>query len=706
MTCPAGLLFIGSKSSMGNLLSKEFVSSYPERPKNAGLLFDVVYLRTYSFWLEDKKRRETWKETCQRVVEYSLSLYQGPNTNLTSEAELMFHKMFNLESMPAGRTMRIGGTPSANKFGEMTYNCAGIVVDTIDAFVDIFHMSLCSVGIGYRILKDDTGKLPQLSSKVEVEHEPYIWTTGAVKPEYRDADVFTRTDYEYRDDDTHFIRVGDSKEGWVDALRIFLRVCEHNKSPRITINYNYVRPAGERIKTAGGFAAGPEGLAEMFIMLAELITSCNGKLTPIAAMDIANSIAKNVVTGGSRRAAQISLGSPDDIEFIEAKLNLYTQNDVGEWVADSKKQHRSMSNNSVVFEHSPSLEEVQDIFKRIRNNGEPGFFNLKSARLRRPNMNTLNPCGESLMDNFGVCNLTSVVLPSHLNKDELNWDSLEESVRLATRVGLRQTNVTFSLPHWDFVQKRDRLVGVSFTGMMDCLDQMDWDFDSFAAKRLWTKMREWANNEADKYAFEMRVPRPLLVTILKPEGTISLLAGPASPGLHRAYAPHYIRRIKVSETDPVCKALMELGVPNERDKTKKDSNRWVFSFPIATGAKMAANDEPARRQFERYLILQKLYTDHNSSCTLTVGDDEWDDMAKLVHEKFDEVIACAFLSKTTHPFPQMPYEQITQEKYEEMMKTFPDLSNLAMIVNQFENERPEFDEASMDSCSGNVCPVA
>jgi adenosylcobalamin-dependent ribonucleoside-triphosphate reductase len=662
------------------LLSEEFLAKYRKQtPKNAGVLFYPIYLRTYSRWLEDKQRRERWDETVERVVEYSLSLYQGPNKDHVGEAEHLYDSIFNLKILPAGRTLWIGGTKAAEKCPEVNFNCSFRIIDGLEAFTDLFHLLLCGCGVGFRVLEGDVATLPSFKQTELI------------------IDEYVSHPYGHREEDTHtvdlcpgiYIQVGDSRAGWVKALEDFLHYSRSGGS--IHMNFSNVRPAGERIKGFGGHAPGPEGLMEMFRNVNSIINASGGRLSPVDCMDICNYIGKNVIVGGTRRSSQIALGSPEDEDFMEAKKDLW-----------STKQNlqRAMSNNSVVFESKPSFEKIQEVFKGIRNNGEPGFFNLEAARKRRPDMEGINPCAEILMDSRGFCNLATVNWKAYAEKGVFNIYGALEALRLAVRLTMRMTNVTVSLPKWDYVQKRDRLLGDSLTGLMDALDLVGLEFDDPQAIQIFKTMKAEAREEANAYAFEMRVPAPLLVTTIKPEGTLSQLPT-VSSGLHRSYAPYFIRRVRYSAMDPACQALQKLGVPNEPDQGKAE--RIVFSFPIKTDAKISANEEPARRQFERYLTMMEHYVDHNASCTLTIGEGEWEEMEKLVFDNFDKVVACAFLPKYTDAFPQMPYEEITKEQYEKLAAEFPNLDSLPDLVNQIETG--EFESELEEECKGGFCPV-
>lgn len=667
-------------------LSSQFLSTYEGvRPENAGPLFEVTYLSKYSRWLPEKNRREKWNEIIKRVVDYNIGLYSGPREDLREEAELMFDYLYHLRTYPAGRSLWISGTDASYKWGEANFNCCFTIIDELEDFCDTFHLLMVGAGVGFRILREDVKKLPRLRTNFTIEHTPYNYMniTG--------MNVENTTSEE--DGNILHILVGDSKEGWVDSLRILFKelVNFESKFTKFIFNYNWVRPKKTRIKTFGGRAAGPAGLEIMFNKLETIIKKSSGSFKPLDCLDIICIIAESVLVGGIRRSALIALGSPEDQEFIDAKLYLVENN------------HRRKSNNSIVLSETPDKSKIKEVLNRVRQSWEPGFFNLSGALKRRPGVKGCNPCGEILLDDKGVCNLSGSYLPSHIKNGKLDLVSLEKSHRLATRIGMRQTNITISLPEWDKTQKRDRLLGVSLTGVMDALDLLGWDHDSEEALNLMKDLKFWACDEASRYAKEMRVPEPLLVTCIKPEGTVSLLTT-VSCGMHRSYAPHFIRRYKMSNDDPMCQALKELGVPNEQDNQAED--RTVFEFYITSGAKMAANDEPAISQFTRYLNLMNQYVDHNVSCTLTLGKDEWSLMEEAIHENWDSIVAIALANKEFEEntnYTQLPYETLLEPR------SNPDLSNLFNLINFYEEE--EYEEKDIEAnltkieCAGGHCPI-
>jgi ribonucleoside-diphosphate reductase alpha chain/ribonucleoside-triphosphate reductase len=675
-----------------SFLSEEFLKQYENiQPRNKGTLWEVIYLRTYSRWREDISRRENWLEIIQRVVEYNISLYSGHKSKkeLIPEAELMFDKLFHLEVHPAMRSMWVAGSEAAKKYPESNFGCSGLVLNRMSAFSDILHLSMCRVGVGFRVFPEDVEKLPLVCADKDIYHIPY----EPVALHMRSSETSTTNEFGILT-----IVVGDSKDGWTIALKIFLKAYKGSNVSKIIFNYNHIRPEGERIKSFGGFAPGPNGLKEMFNDLNQILQESSGKLKPIDVVDMCCAITKNVTAGGTGRAALIAICSSEDKEIIDAKLNLHND------PSKQNKRYRIMCNNSIGFKEKPDKSTIIQVLERIKNSWEPGFINFASVLKKHPWASVLNPCSESVLSNRGNCNLSESVLSSHVKDGKLDLLKLEESVRLSTRISLRQTNVTWSLKKWDKVHKRDRLLGISLTGIMDAFDEIGCSGFDYFSKKLYSFLKQVANDEADKYSFEMRIPRPLLVTLIKPAGTSSQLST-VSCGIHRSFSPYFIRRIRISEIDPLCKALRFLGVPNEPDESKKE--RIVFDFPIKSKAKISANDEPAKEQFLRYLMAQKYYCDHNVSCTLTIGENEWEEMANLVYDNWDDIVACAFANKDNTPYPQAPYKQISKEQYYEMMKDFPDLNNLDKTLELFENNQMEEYELIEDKadCPTGSCPV-
>jgi ribonucleoside-diphosphate reductase alpha chain/ribonucleoside-triphosphate reductase len=711
-------------------LSESFLAKYPDNPQWNSLLGQFVYLRTYSRWNNEAKRREHWKETCQRVVEYSMSLYNGPAdiTTLRVDAESFFDNMFHLRIFPAGRTMWIGGTEAAKKFPLANFNCSFTVVDSFQSFVDAFYLMMLGTGVGFRVLPSDVAELPEIKNNVVVAHKPYH--QKAKSERYEDTQLF-------EDAGDKYIVVGDSKEGWVRALEIYFELLTgdaHVES--IIISYDNVRPQGEILKTFGGRASGHTALRTMFKQIHEVVCRGGTKLSTVQAMDIMNIIGSCVVVGGVRRSSEITLFDINDTEVMDAKVDL--------WIDRAKEKYfyRGMSNNSVYFTEKPTREQLVDIFNRVLNNGEPGFINAEAASRRRPWYAGTNPCAEILLADNGVCNLSEVNVAAfvkmHNGKKVIDLDALGWAVETATRIGLRMTNVTLELPHWDKVQKRDRLTGVSLTGYVEAMDAVGVDSTEELSRVpvLWggydsditlyeflAELSSGANTTAQVYASEMRIQTPLLVTAVKPSGTISQLPT-VSSGAHSSYAPYYIRRVRISSFDPLAKTMLAVGYPVypeattmrpeefiklsnfERMKVLDSAQTWVIEFPIKTSAPRSANTESAIDQLNRYFILQNNYTDHNTSITVTFAPEEVDAIIDLILERWDSYIGVSFLPKNTGAYPLMPYEEITEKEYTKRKNEVEHVTWERIVQELSQREFIMFDEDELDAdCVGGACPV-
>lgn len=350
-----------------------------------------------------------------------------------------------------------------------------------------------------------------------------------------------------------------------------------------------------------------------------------------------------------RRTAEICLFDATDEEILNAKVGLFEEGH-----KNYGKHHRFMSNNSIYFEEKPTLEYLTDVMERVKVSAEPGFINAAAAKKRRPNFDGVNPCSEILLSSNGVCNLSEINVMAFVNNGEFDVQGFYNAIEIATRIGVRMTLLDLELPEWDKIQKRDRLTGVSLTGLVDAIDAMGWENEEI--KDILGIANAIAKATAAEYAFKLRIPEPLLVTTIKPSGTISQLPT-VSSGAHRGYAPYYIRRVRITSTDPLAKVMLDLGFPvypetgqgptaeqfnklstSDRYAALEKANTWVIEFPIKTAVAKPSSEETAVEQYQRYQLLQKSWTDHNTSITISVGNDEWNDITEAIYNSWDDYI--------------------------------------------------------------------
>lgn len=462
-----------------------------------------------------------------------------------------------------------------------------------------------------------------------------------------------------------------------------------------------------------------------------------------------------------RRTAEIFLFDADDYETLFAKYGIngiWTEEQLEQhkkvgkildelgikpsWFDDLNEigarreglDHRRMSNNSIAFVEKPEEDFMDLVFEMMQMEGEPGFVNLAEASRRvlgslgveNPTKKQikdkaydlgLNPCVEIILHSKNVCNLTTINVRSFVKEDgTLDKDGIVRAQQLSTRIGLRMTLAELELPEWDKVQSRDRLLGVSMTGWKDAVDLLGYSQEQ--EDELKTLLHKTAREEADLYSKQLRVNAPMFVTAVKPEGTLSQVAGGVSSGLHWAHSPYFKRRIRINATDPLAQVAKELGWPihaevgtnNIMDEDKLaeqeqlDASRtWVVTFPVESGASVTKDDITIDDQFDNYFSFQDVYTEMNTSNTITVKPGEWKQAQKRVWEGWDNFVGVSFLSHDGGTYLLAPYEAIEKDEFEAIQKEMKPFN--AELLLKYEESETELDLDLIESCSSGVCPI-
>lgn len=779
---------------MINLFSKDFLSNYADFSSKMNDLGAFVYLRTYSRYLKDKKRREVWKETVKRAVEFNvmqewehcerigMPITKQRKERMQEEAVEFFESMYGLNQFLSGRTMWAGDYENKNiqKFAMANFNCAYTKINKWEDLDDLFYALLVGTGVGFGCrINDAKLLLPVRTSGYKVVFDPYKYLGHPGLRDTSSLEKFT---------DAVVITVGDSKEGWVKALSLFLQAIvqpEFKSIKTIRLNFNYVRPQGTPLKTFGGTASGPEPLQEMFegiyrvltnkldpdnLEPLEMVDSEYGKARPVHIMDIANLIGYNVVVGGVRRTAEIFLLDPNDYESVFAKFGLnglwtpehyekfcqiekailaaetpYPKNRFQQIHSDFKTKgfyegtglhHRRMSNNSVAFIDKPTREYVMLLCDMMQLEGEPGMINLyeaarrvlKAQGIKRPDHESiiaiaqeigLNPCAEIILFSKGLCNLTTINVKNFVHEVKshkgsryvLDREGLIKAQKLSARAGLRMTLIQLELPEWHKIQSMARLTGCSLTGYQDAMEMLGWSQSE--QDELLDAMRKVGHDAVAQYADELRIPVPLFVTAIKPEGTLSQVAGGVSPGLHFSHAPYHIRRIRINSKDPLALAVRDSGwTINPEVGTQgadyyeqiKNARTWVIDFPVATGSNRTKEDVSALEQFEIYRHFQRYYTDMNTSNTITVKPHEWNELFEKIFHNWDEYVGVSFLALDGGTYQLAPYETITEEEFEYMSSIHKPLRLDLLAAYDSDLYSDQLDEV-MEGCENGACPI-
>lgn len=694
---------------MKMILSEDFLSTYRNIETPLSNIGEFVYLRTYSRYLVDKKRRENWFETVLRTTEYNIQLgtkfkkKQGLSIDPEQErkeAEQLFDHLFHLRTFTSGRTLYMGGTEVVNQYPLSNYNCSFTNISKLQDLVDVFYLLMVGSGVGIRIDRKLIAELPAVRPvTLEARYDATI-RSRLPKSAMEDTQLLI----DQKDHTTAVILVGDSKEGWCSALETYFKILslkEYEAITRVIIDYSYVRPEGERLKRFGGRASGHKSIQRMFEKMNKVFNRSNGQgLETIDVLDIATIISENVVSGGVRRSAMMVICDEDDEEVINAKRNIYKVVD-GQWIEDPEISHRKMSNNSILYKQRPSLERIREIINSIKVNGEPGFINGTEASRRKETFEGCNPCGEILLQSKQCCNLTTNNLLAFTEGNSLNEERLLEVLRLSTRVAIRMTLVEVELPEWNEVMQRDRIIGISLTGMMDMVNKTNMDYKDLAM--LLERMRNTVHEEGRSYCKELGIETPELMTTIKPEGTLSNLPS-VSSGIHYAHSNYYIRRIRIAATDPLFKLIehqQSYPIYNENGQDDTNCTIKVIEFPIKAPEGRTKYEVGAIEQLELYKMSMEKWSDHNTSITIHVREHEWEDVSRWVYENFDSVVGITFLPLMEETYPLLPFESTTEEDYAERIKSIKPI-DYDMLARFDDDEEHDIIDVE---CATGACPI-
>lgn len=309
---------------------------------------------------------------------------------------------------------------------------------------------------------------------------------------------------------------------------------------------------------------------------------------------------------------------------------------------------------------------------------------------------------EILLDSNGMCNLTTINMMAFVKDGELDIEGLLTAQRLSARAGYRMATIELELPQWNAVQQRDRLIGCSFTGYQDMVNATGMTKEQEI--ELLSMMRLVAQESGNELADSLGENKPLLVTTIKPEGTLSCLPT-VSSGIHYSHSPFYVRRVRVTAQDPLVRVCEELGYPvyPEVGQEWETCSTKVVEFPVKAPVGRTKYDVSALEQLENYAMTMEHYTDHNTSITVSVRNHEWTDVENWIIENWEKVIGISFLSLDDNFYNLLPFEAITEEEYNERVANMKPFSKT--LLNKFENETLEDNDVTDTECASGACPV-
>jgi len=611
------------------------------------ILSEITTYMKYAKYVPELNRREVWHE----LVTRNKQMHQEKFPHLHDEIENAYKLVYAKKVLPSMRSLQFAGKPIELN-NTRIFNCSFLPIDDWRAFSEIMFLLLSGTGVGYSVQTHHVDSLPEI--KVPTKHKRYL--------------------------------VGDSIEGWADAIRMLCKAY-FNNGPLPIFDFRDIRPKGAQLITVGGKAPGPEPLKECLFQLQKILDrKQNGdKLTSIEAHDMACHIADAVLSGGIRRAALIALFNLDDEEMLTCKF--------GNWWETNPQRGRA-NNSAVVIRHKIDEEEFFKLWKKIElsGSGEPGIYFSNDKDWGT------NPCCEIALRPFQFCNLCEVNVSDVIDQADLN-----ARVEAASFIGTLQaayTDFHYLRDIWKKTTEKDALLGVGMTGI-----------GSGAVLKLDLKQAaELAKQTNEKVAGQIGINKAARVTTVKPSGTSSLVLGTSS-GIHAWHNDYYIRRIRVGKNEAIYTYLAINHPELVEDDFFKPTIQAVISVPQKAPEGSILRTEDVIDMLERVKKFntqwvkkghRKGANTNNVSATVSVKQDEWEKVGKWMwdnQETFNGLSVLPYFSTDT-TYPQLPFEDITEERFNEMVTHLHGI-DLSKVV-EFSDETALMDQAA---CAGGACEI-
>ena len=609
------------------------------------ILSEITTFMKYAKYLPKKQRRETWKE----LVDRNKNMHLEKFPNLKDEIEAAYEFVYDKKILPSMRSLQFAGKPIQINNARL-YNCCFLPINHTDAFSEVMFLLLSGTGVGYSVQKNHVEQLPAINKPTKTRR--YL--------------------------------VGDSIEGWSDAVKMLVESYMKGKAyPEF--DFSDIRPKGALLLTSGGKAPGPEPLKDALHNIQKIFDrKQNGEqLTTLEVHDILCFIADAVLSGGIRRSAMISLFDLDDDDMLTCKF--------GNWWELNPQRARS-NNSAVIVRHKIEKEVFLDLWKKIEmsGSGEPGFFFTNDANWG------LNPCAEISLRPFQFCNLTTINAGDI--KDQADFNARAKAAAFIGTLQASYTNFHYLRDIWKKTTEKEALIGVSMTGIA-------------SGTVLNLNMKEAANTvkeENARVAEMIGTNKAARSTTVKPEGTSSLVLGTSS-GIHAWHNDFYIRRVRVGKNESIYKYLIENHPEIVEDEFFKPKQQAVISVPQRAPKGAITRHETALDLLARTSKVWKEWVKaghrkgentNNVSVTVSIKQDEWEGVGEWMWTNRDNFTALSVLPWDGGSYIQAPFEDITEEQYEELVSHLHKIDLTKVVETE-----DATDLAGEIACGGGGCEV-
>jgi len=607
---------------------------------------DIVVYNKYSKFLPEKQRRETWEE----LVTRNKTMHKKKFPMLENEIENLYKLVYDKKVLPSMRSLQFAGKPIGINNSRI-FNCSYLPIEDWRSFSETMFLLLSGCGVGYSVQKHHIEKLPEIKRPTK----------------------------------TRRFLVGDSIEGWADAVKVLMKSYFGISNSRPKFDFRDIRPKGAELITVGGKAPGPEPLKECLFQIQKVLDRKKDgeQLKPIEVHDIICHIADAVLSGGIRRAALISLFDLHDEEMLTCKY--------GNWWENNPQRGRA-NNSAVTIRSKVRKKDFFNLWEKIvaSNSGEPGIYFSNDKDWGT------NPCCEIALRPYQFCNLTEVNVSNVESQEDLNT-----RVKAAAFLGTLQASYTdfhYLRDIWQRTTERDALLGVGMTGIGS----------GTVLKYNLKEAAEEAKKTNEEIANIIGINKAARVTTVKPSGTSSLVLGTSS-GIHAWHNDYYIRRMRVGKNEALYQYLAKHHPELVEDDFFKPTIQAVISIPQKSPKGSILRTESAIDLLERTKKFnmewvkeghRKGDNTNNVSATISVKQEEWEKVGQWMWENRKTFNGLSVLPYDNGSYTQAPFEDITEEKYDKMKGH---LNNIDLTL--IKETTDETDLNGQVACAGGACEV-